>query len=510
MSGSAFLSIDFGTTQTTAASWMAGGEPEVIPLSGRQGPMPSAVFHDGRELVVGPTALRALQSDPLMGERTPKRKLRQYSDSLEFGEHRITMLEIVSHVLSHVHGEALKRMGCAPDAVCLTRPVKWSPNGTREKILRASAVLADINCPIKIISEPEAAARQLGAEMKVGESCLVYDLGGGTCDIAVMEMMRDGLELRVEDEQEIGGETFDERLLRDVLSRLGQDDPEAARRLENIFEDPLADSGDSDVLEWRRCAAQLGENVRRAKIRLSQHCEAAVLVPRPVDREWMWSRSELDGLVRQDIAQTAESAQACVERYGRTPSKLYLAGAASAMPGVRDAIGAAIGIKPVRPDDPKAATVLGGLRTVAAPLVREQVCAAKAAELEALKQRTEGFRKQIQNSAGKALSRSALAESLEDDEVLEVTGTCTPPGSSYIKNGMYLITTKRLVWTRETLLGQPTARSLAFGDITAAKQIAMNAFGANIKLTTRDGGMLLFKEVTPDHAPRFRALAARQ
>jgi len=485
----AYLAIDFGTTQTTAAAWVEGDAPTLVKLDGRRAPMPSAVFLDGRELLVGSAALRALRAKPLHGERTPKRKLREASSFLQLGSQQLAMTDVVGRVLAHAYERCAEVMGCEPDMACLTRPVAWPEHGERETSLRGSAALAQIRCPIETISEAEAAARHLGMTLKPGESCLVYDLGGGTCDIAVMEMTKDDLQVRAESEQEIGGETFDERMLKDAIARVARENREAARWLEDITEDPFGVATDDPVaLQWRTCAALLGENLRRVRVRLSKSREAALAVPEPVGMEWTVTREELERLVLEDLEETVEATLGCIDQSGQRPSVLYLAGAASAMPAVGQVLSRTVGLPPKRLEDPKSATVLGGLRKIAEPLIEAEANAKEKArrKAEAARRKREQRRHLAREVAaeqemaearsriramtfGKIGSRDALAANLQLGESRRAVGGCRPPGSSFFHNGMLMVTDRRLVWVRESRGSTPEMRSLVWANIAQVK-----------------------------------------
>jgi Hsp70 protein len=514
----AYAAIDFGTTQTTAAVWVGGSEPRLLALNGRYTTMPSAVFHDGRdELLIGAPALRALRADPLRGERTPKRKLRHGSSFVSFGDTQLAMVDVIGQVIGHVYRQIVDELEREPDAVCLTRPVTWRDGGKPEQALRAAAVLGRIHCPIEMVSEAEAAARHLGLALKDGESCVVYDLGGGTCDIAVMEMAGKRLELRAEDEDEIGGETFDALLKGEMLARLREHDSRAVERLGVIVDEPWADrEGRDDVLEWRRCSANLGENVRKVKERLSRQQTAALLVPKPVSWESEVTRDRLTELVARDLEASAETARGCVERAGTEPTVVYLAGAASMMPAVKDAVGSAVGIQPVLPRNPKGAIVLGGLRVIAGPLVkaegarervrrraeREKAKAKEAAarEREAKKESKRAAREEAKRlkaaepararqraaiealDLGKRLSREKLASMLELGETYSFIARCVPPGS-WFRNGLLMLTDRRLVWVRETISSMPEPTEVPLEAITYVRATG----GGTVRIATGSG-----------------------
>jgi hypothetical protein len=537
MSAAAYAAIDFGTTQTTAAVWAARHEPMLIKLDGRRAPIPSAVFYDGNGLIVGPPALRALRSDPLMGERKPKQKLRQASEFVDFGGRQIVMMDVVSRVLARAYTSAVDELGREPTAVCLTRPAAWSRTGDQEDILRAAASLAKIHCRIQLVSESEAAARSLGIKLGVGESCVVYDLGGGTCDIAVMEMTAKGLALRAESEREIGGETFDARLFYDALRRLRETHSDAADILEQINEEPREYAGGSpESVAWLRCKAALEENLRRAKVRLSTHRETSVLVPAPVQTEWQLTREDFEQLVIGDIAETVEATRLCVEQSGLSPSALYLAGAASATPAVRDGLAAGLGLAPVRGRDPKGATVMGGLRVAAASLVASQqrraAKAAKAKEAERT-QRTQAqeaarhkaaeeqrahqrahaqaaatdteVRRQLASlPRGKSQSREKLAQELRWGERCQFVASCVPP-TSVFHNGIVLVTDQRLLWSRQTWSGSPEVTFLSRSDVKS-----VTAGSALVRVENSHGATFAFGELPGfGDAPKVKELLER-
>jgi hypothetical protein len=556
----AYAAIDFGTTQTAAAVWVEGAEPHLIALDGRVLNMPSAVFHNGgTQLLVGRPALRALQSAPLRGERTPKRKLRHGSSFIDFDGPQFAMVDVVGQILGEVYRRVEEEIGRAPDAVCLTRPVTWREGGIRQRALRAAANLGGIECPIVMVSEAEAAARHLGAGLDKGDVCLVYDLGGGTCDIAVMEMTRNGLDLRGEDEQEIGGETFDDLLLWEMISRVAREDPPAGQRLQEVVLDPLADvvgheADLPDTLKWRRCMASLGKNVRTVKEKLSTRTEADLLVPRPVNSESVVTRAELEQLVADDLQRTGESVRRCVDNSHLSPDVAYLAGAASAMPAVSQVVRNALSLSPVLPRNPKGAIALGGVRMVAEPLVKAerarerkrlraeqerlkaQRAAAKrkaAGERAAAKRKAAGERAAAKRKAaaeraaaerkaageraaalearrqrilnfpeGKRLSKEKLAELLTEDETLDWVTTCVPP-RSVLRNGMLMLTSQRVVWVRQTFTGSPEPTSIERSKVSS---VTTEKAGPNFYIAKITVGHIVYQigEISESKADALR------
>jgi Hsp70 protein/Bacterial PH domain len=473
-----FLSIDYGTTHTAAAVWTEDRGPSLVALEDGHTAMPSAVYREDEDhTLVGAAAARAIPGQPTRGLRTPKRRLRAGWSFVELEDGEQTALpELIGDVMTYVYERASVELDAKPDRVCLTCPVAWREGGKKRKVLTAAAALAGIHHELQVVSEPEAAARQLGGDIRPGESCVVYDLGGGTCDIAVMEMKPGGLVLRGEAEEELGGEMFDEELLFALLDRMRDDDPEAADRLKAIHEDPawtLDGEGDrlAETAGWRSCFALLSENVRAAKERLSSHERASVLLPPPVDRELAITREELEALIALSVKASVEALEACVKESGLEPRHLYLAGGSSRIPAVKRAVGSALGLEPVMADDPKGAIALGGLRVLLVPIVAEQRRQAEEKEARAAARRDQLAReernRQARLEANKAKVRAAkhfdkfapsvqnaVLEKLTGDEEVAFVVWCSSPFNWRVDkaDGALVVTSKRLLFARHGAL----------------------------------------------------------
>jgi Hsp70 protein len=474
MTPTRFLAIDFGTTQTAAALWVAGnGGATLVQFDGDRTAIPSAVFRDGDTSLTGVAAERSLLLDPVRGLRTPKRLLRHGSSFAELGgAEPVALMELIGDVMGEVHERARAQLGAEPDRLCLTCPIAWRDGGPKRRALQGAAALAGIRAPVEVVSEPEAAARHLGADLAAGKSCVVYDLGGGTCDIAVMEMGPGGLELRAEAEQELGGETFDEELFVAVLERLADDDADASEQLWRLHEDPAWADGDLVALAaWRRCLAAVAANVRAAKERLSHRDSAAILLPGPVDREYVFTRAEFERLIATHVEETVEELEDCIRRSGLTPDAVFLAGAASQVPAVRRAVQAATGREPVLADDPKGAIALGGIRRLTAPMEqaeRDRIAAERRRKAEASSRKQVAERaQQERQEANRELVRrhpvwgalaepakSQLVEDLRGDEEFRYLVLCVCSEDGWgTRSNVVMITTKRCLRYKNRIRG---------------------------------------------------------
>jgi molecular chaperone DnaK (HSP70) len=468
-----FLSIDYGTTHTAAAIWSEEGGPALVRLEDGRTAMPSAVYReDDDHTLVGVAASRAIPGQPTRGLRTPKRRLRAGWSFVELEEGEQTALpELIGDVMTHVYERAAAELDANPDRVCLTCPVAWREGGKKRKLLTAAASLAGIHHELQVVSEPEAAARHLGGGISPGESCVVYDLGGGTCDIAVMEMTSDGLVLRGEAEEELGGEMFDEELLFALLDRLREDAPQAASHLNAIHEDPSwtfdGGGGLAETVGWRTSFALLTENVRAAKERLSTHERASVLIPPPVDRELAVTREEFEALIAPSVDESVKALEGCVQGSGLDPRFLYMAGGSSRIPAVRSAIGAALGLEPVVADDPKGAIALGGLHVLLAPIEEEKRRKAREKERRAAAHREQERRAERNRQARLEKNRAAVrghkhfnsfVKSVQDTVLENLTGDedvafvvwCSSPFNwrNDKPDGALVVTSQRLLIAR--------------------------------------------------------------
>ena len=367
--------IDFGTSFTAAAVMAPGEEPELVEFdsgdaAGATTTMPSTVFRTAAgATLAGFAAEASVLSAPDQAELTPKARLHGGDVVEQLGDESVPVVALVGAVLRETYDRVCDRIGGRPDHVALTYPVSWTHNGPRWRALIAAAGLAGIDVTTTL-TEPEAAAHHVaaaGAPIADGETFAIYDLGGGTCDIAVMR--REGAQLAtlatVEDE--IGGELFDEHLYLELLAQLERKHGAGAQRLRGVRDDPRrASLDDRDAL---LCAADAARSVRRAKEELSRRKQCPVLIPPPVGVELTTTRKRLDELVKPELGRSAQLLADCVAQAAangrRERSKVYLVGGASQMPAVFEHVKSAVGRAPILADRPKGAIALGAVRELA-------------------------------------------------------------------------------------------------------------------------------------------------
>ena len=349
------LSIDFGTSYTLIAAKVGDRSPEVVEVGGERR-MPSVVLvEQSGAIVVGRTADDLSGSNPANTLRAPKNRLGDQAPVV-LGGRPYQVVQLVAALLRTVYDEAVSQMGEPPTEVRLTHPATW--NRPRLNRLLEAAAKAGLPNPA-LVPEPVAAALSYASESGVPEGghLVVYDLGGGTFDTAVVTARRGGFEVegRPGGDQNIGGELFDKLVMNHIGERLA---PEAWEQIQ-VADEP----------SWQQAGASLRREARRAKETLSSHPYADLLLPLPDGLvQQRITRDEFEQIVGPYIDETVNLLRRCITDAGVDESKLssiYLVGGASRSPIVERLVRAAFpGVAVSRRGGPKTSVALGAARAV--------------------------------------------------------------------------------------------------------------------------------------------------
>ena len=353
--------IDFGTSYTVATQAGPQAAPTILALVD-EGRLSSAVaLDDAGRPRAGPSVEDVAALAPDRVERTPKRCLDQ--PDVMLGGQPVQTVDLVAAVLEYVRAELLRQFnGLDPDELCLTHPARWEAGEPKMQRLEAAARQAGFT-GLRLLPEPCAAALALAAdgqldEVGEGEVVAVYDLGGGTFDIALLSRISGGgFELTGEPggDQELGGEWLDDCLYERLSSQLPTDD-----------EVSLRDPGRSpDPLLWRRAGFAFRQGIRRAKERLSREVstQIALYPPFSLDRLSL-TRADLELTAIPLVNKSADRFDLFLKHNGRTPADLAaicLVGGSSRLTVVNRIIGERFGCPVATYGDPKAVTALGAL-----------------------------------------------------------------------------------------------------------------------------------------------------
>ncbi|QGU01399.1 Chaperone protein HscA [Corynebacterium kalinowskii] len=345
------LAIDFGTSNTSAAHTSPlSGAIETLALTHRSNLLPSAVYWAGDGIASGENALMQGRKDPANLMLSPKRYIDH--DVVQLGGREVQELDLVAAVLRNAIEQAkAQHSGVAPATVTLTHPEAWSAHSLGQ-LLAAGRRAGLVDAQIRTISEPRAAAMHYAAQQEIpsGKHVAVFDFGGGTLDIAVLQAQQDG-NFRVvaaKGDNSLGGRTVDNLMYRWVIAQLEFDDPDFADYVKTA---PVS------VMH------ALESSVREAKEVLSDASSATITVSTPQgERDILLTRDEFNNIIEESVTRGVELTRAALEQAGVNGSDtpLYLTGGSSRIPHVQNRL-AEVGMVE-RLDDPKTVVSRGALR----------------------------------------------------------------------------------------------------------------------------------------------------
>jgi molecular chaperone DnaK len=259
---SKIIGIDLGTTNSVV-SVMEGGDPVVIPNAegGRTTPSVVAFTKDGDRLV-GQVAKRQAVTNPkqtifsikrFMGRRMDeiKEETKRVPYKVESGQNGLASVEIAGKkytppeisamILQKMKQTAEDYLGTTVDKAVITVPAYF--NDAQRQATKDAGKIAGLEV-LRIINEPTAAALAYGLDKKKDEKIAVFDLGGGTYDISVLELAEGVFEVKsTNGDTHLGGDDFDERLIEWLITEFKRDqgidlskDPMALQRLKEAAE----------------------------------------------------------------------------------------------------------------------------------------------------------------------------------------------------------------------------------------------------------------------------------
>jgi molecular chaperone DnaK len=343
------LSVDLGTT-FTAAAVRDDGEPVMVGLGNRALQVPSVLFRTDEGFIVGEAAERRGSTEPRRLVREFKRRLGDPVPVLVDGV-PFSAASLSATLLRWVVAAVTRRQGEPPAGLVLTHPASWG--AYKLDVLQEVLVLAEVG-PARWCPEPVAAAGQYASRSRVetGERLVVYDLGGGTFDVCVLEKTAAGFTMLgpAEGVEHLGGVDFDEAVFEQVRSVLGE-------RLGGLdLDDPGTIGG----------LARLRRECVEAKEALSVDSETMVQVALPgLVTSVRVSRTELEQLIRPTLDQTVAATARALRSAGLGPkdlSGIVLVGGSSRIPLVAEVLQRELDAPIALDAHPKHDIALGALR----------------------------------------------------------------------------------------------------------------------------------------------------
>ncbi len=351
------IGIDLGTTNSCVAI-MEGGEPTVITNTEGSRTTPSVVgFTKDGERLVGQVAKRQAVANPENTIRSIKSKMGENA-TVNAGGKSYTPPEISAMILSKLKADAEKYLGETVSEAVITVPAYF--NDSQRQATKDAGKIAGLDVK-RIINEPTAAALAYGLDKvqdQDGQKILVYDLGGGTFDISVLEIA-DGVfqVLATGGNTHLGGDNFDEKIIEFLV-------------------DEFKKSDGIDLSKDKMAVQRLKEAAEKTKIELSSLTQSTVSLPfisadstGPKHLEINITRAKFESMIEDYINETVEltkKALADAKLSVNDVAKIIMVGGSTRIPMVIDKVKAYIGKQPftgINPDECVAigAAIQGGV-----------------------------------------------------------------------------------------------------------------------------------------------------
>jgi molecular chaperone DnaK len=340
------VGIDLGTTNS-GVSVVKNGAPQMLP-NGDERIIPSVVGYSPRgQWLVGTPARNQYVLDPDNTVRSIKRQMGS-DTQVQLGERTFTPPEISAFILRELKTIAERNLGQEITEAVITVPAYFSDAARRAT--RDAGKIAGFDVR-RIINEPTAAALAYGLNMIEDQMVLVYDLGGGTFDVSLVELMGGIVEVRASHgNTHLGGDDFDLRLTEMIAQR-------------------FQDQHDIDLRQDRRAWARLIRASEAAKIELSSHPfawirEEYIAESRgvPLHLEYEISRQEFIGAIEDLLEQTLVSIEQVISD-GQVAadeiSQVLLVGGSTRIPAIRDIVANYLDTEPHMSINPEEVVALG-------------------------------------------------------------------------------------------------------------------------------------------------------
>jgi molecular chaperone DnaK len=350
---SKIIGIDLGTSNSAAAA-LIGGKPTIIQaaegtsVGGKAFPSVVAFTRDG-QLIVGEPARRQMISNPEGTVLAAKRKMGTDFKFNVFGK-QYTPQQISSFILQKIKRDAEAFLGETVDKAVITVPAYFNDN--QRQATKDSGEIAGLQV-VRIINEPTAASLAYGLDkVQKDLKIMVFDLGGGTLDVTIMEMGGGVFQVKsTSGDTQLGGTDMDNALVDYVLAEFKKQ------------------SG-LDVKNDKAAMMRIREAVEKAKIELSNIVTTEINLPflaydpstGPKNLLLTLTRAKLEELLRPIVERCRTPMMQAIQDSKITPSdvdKIILIGGPTRMPIVRQFVASVMGKEPERGVDPMEAVAMG-------------------------------------------------------------------------------------------------------------------------------------------------------
>ena len=340
------IGIDLGTTNSCVAV-LEGGEPVVIPNAEGARTTPSVVAFKDNERIVGNAAKRQAITNPDRTISSIKREMgSSYKKNIDGKDY--TPQEISAMILQKLKQDAEAYLGEKVSQAVITVPAYFSDS--QRQATKDAGRIAGLEV-LRIINEPTAAALAYGMDKENNQNILVYDLGGGTFDVSILEIGDGVFEvLATHGNNRLGGDDFDQRVMDYIIKQF------------------KSESG-IDLSSDRMALQRLKEAAEKAKIELSSMAQTNVNLPfitadatGPKHLDMTITRAKFNELTHDLVDKTKDCMHIAMKDAGLSNAqidKVILVGGSTRIPAVQEMVKTVTGKEPFKGINPDECVAIG-------------------------------------------------------------------------------------------------------------------------------------------------------
>ncbi|MDP3728885.1 MAG: molecular chaperone DnaK [bacterium] len=347
------IGIDLGTTNSAVAI-LEGGKATIIPSAEGGRTIPSIITIKGNDIIVGEIAKRQAVANPLHTVRSIKR-IMGTNEKVTIDGKDHTPEEVSAMILRKIKKDAEAYLGTKISKAVITVPAYF--NDAQRQATKDAGKIAGFEVE-RIINEPTAAALAYGIDKSDAHTILVYDLGGGTFDVSILELGDGVFEVKsTSGDNKLGGDDFDDILI-------------------DYLVDEFKKTQGINLREDKTALQRLKDAAEKAKIELSSSMHASINLPYvssnasgPKHLEMELTRAKFNDLTKHLVERTVRPVKQALKDAGLEPKnidKVLLVGGSTRIPAVQEKVRELLGKdgdKSVNPDEAVAlgAAIQGGI-----------------------------------------------------------------------------------------------------------------------------------------------------
>ncbi len=322
------VGIDLGTTNSVVAV-LEAGEPVVVPNAEGSRTTPSVVgFSKNGEILVGEVAKRQAITNPDRTVRSVKRHMGDKSWGVDVDGKKWTPQEISAQILGKLKRDAEAYLGDAVTQAVITTPAYF--DDSQRQATKEAGQIAGLEV-LRIINEPTAAALAYGLDKQEhDQTILVFDLGGGTFDVSLLEIGEGVFEVKAtHGDTQLGGDDWDQRVIDWLVKE-------------------FKNNHGVDLGQDRMALQRLKEAAEKAKIELSQVAETTINLPfitatneGPLHLEQKLSRAEFERMTEDLVERCKSPFDQAIKDWGKDASAVdhvILVGGSTRMPMIQELV----------------------------------------------------------------------------------------------------------------------------------------------------------------------------